>query len=109
MSTLSTQVLDKVLGKPAQGIKVTLERADDFIGSGTTDADGRVRDLNKKESPLEDGNYQLTFYVADYFSKSARETLFPEIMVTIRVSGGESHYHIPLLLDQAGYSTYRET
>ena len=107
MSTLSTHVLDTALGKPAQGIKVTLERADDLIGSGTTDADGRVRDLHKKEAPLGEGNYQLTFYVAEYFSKTGRETLFPEIIVTCRVSGGDDHYHVPLLLSPFGYSTYR--
>ena len=46
MSTLSTHVLDTSLGKPAAGIRVTLERGESVIGHAVTDADGR---------PLTDG------------------------------------------------------
>jgi 5-hydroxyisourate hydrolase len=107
VSTLSTHVLDTALGKPAQGIKVTLECADDLVGSGVTDADGRVRDLHKKDAPLSEGTYRLTFYVADYFSKAGREHFFPEIVVAFRIGGGAEHYHVPMLLSPFGYSTYR--
>ncbi|MFN2637356.1 MAG: hydroxyisourate hydrolase [Gemmatimonadaceae bacterium] len=106
MSTLSTHVLDTAVGRPAQGIKVTLECADDLLGSGVTDADGRVNQLHKKEAPLGEGSYTLTFYVADYFSKAGREFFFPEVVVSFRIKGGE-HYHVPLLLSPFGYSTYR--
>ena len=107
MSTLSTHVLDMALGRPAQGIRVTLERGDDLVGSGTTDTDGRVLDLNKKDAPLGEGSYQMTFYVAEYFSKAGRETFFPEIIIAFRIAAGEEHYHVPLLLSPFGYSTYR--
>lgn len=107
MSTLSTHVLDTALGQPAQGIRVTLERSGDIIGSGVTDADGRVRDIHKKDSPLSQGDYRLTFHVADYFAKSGRESFFPEVVVNFRVAGGAEHYHVPLLLSPFGYSTYR--
>lgn len=107
MSTLSTHVLDTALGRPAQGIRVTLESAGDVVGSGVTDADGRVRDLHKKDAPLSQGSYRLTFYVAEYFSKAGREFFFPEIVVNFRVNGGAENYHVPLLLSPFGYSTYR--
>lgn len=107
MSTLSTHVLDTALGKPAPGIKVTLECADDLVGSGVTDADGRVRDLHKKDAQLNQGSYRLTFYVADYFSKAGRESFFPEVVVNFRIGGGTENYHVPLLLSPFGYSTYR--
>ncbi|HWL39177.1 MAG TPA: hydroxyisourate hydrolase [Gemmatimonadaceae bacterium] len=107
MSTLSTHVLDIALGQPAQGIRVTLERSGDLIGSGTTDADGRLRDLQKQDAPLSEGTYQLTFYVGEYFSKAGREFFFPEVVVNFRVAGGAEHYHVPLLLSPFGYSTYR--
>jgi 5-hydroxyisourate hydrolase len=107
VSTLSTHVLDTALGRPAQGIKVTLERADDLVGSGVTDADGRVSDLHTREAALSEGSYRLTFYVADYFVKTGRESFFPEIAVDFRISGGAEHYHVPLLLSPFGYSTYR--
>jgi 5-hydroxyisourate hydrolase len=107
VSTLSTHVLDTALGRPAQGIKVTLERGDDLLGSGETDADGRVKDLLKKETALAEGSYRLTFYVADYFAKAGRAAFFPEIVVAFRAESGEGHYHVPLLLSPFGYSTYR--
>jgi 5-hydroxyisourate hydrolase len=107
VSTLSTHVLDTALGKPAQGIKVTLECADDLVGSGVTDADGKVRDLHKNAASLSQGSYTLTFYVADYFSKAGRESFFPEIVVNFRIGEGVEHYHVPLLLSPFGYSTYR--
>lgn len=107
MSTLSTHVLDTALGRPAQGIRVTLESSDDLVGSGTTDTDGRVRDLQRKDEPLGEGSYRLTFYVADYFSNAGRETFFPEVIVSFRIAAGTEHYHVPLLLSPFGYSTYR--
>jgi 5-hydroxyisourate hydrolase len=107
VSTLSTHVLDTALGRPAQGIKVTLERADDLVGSGVTDSDGRVRDLHKKEAALGEGSYRLTFYVADYFAKARRESFYTEIVVDFHIGNGAEHYHVPLLLSPFGYSTYR--
>ena len=107
MSTLSTHVLDTALGQPAQGIRVTLERSGDVIGSGITDADGRVRDLHRKDSPLSEGSYRLTFHVADYFAKSGRDAFFPEVVVSFRIAAATEHYHVPLLLSPFGYSTYR--
>ena len=107
MSTLSTHVLDTALGQPAQGIRVTLARSGDVIGSGVTDADGRVRDLQKKDTSLSEGSYTLTFHVAEYFSKAGRDSFFPEIVVNFRIAGDAKHYHVPLLLSPFGYSTYR--
>ncbi len=107
MSTLSTHVLDTALGRPAQGIRVMLEHAGEVVGSGVTDADGRVRDLHKNTASLSRGDYRLTFHIAEYFSKAGRESFFPEIVVDFRISGGEEHYHVPLLLSPFGYSTYR--
>jgi 5-hydroxyisourate hydrolase len=107
VSTISTHVLDTALGRPAQGIRVTLETSDDVVGSGVTDADGRVRDLLRKDASLPAGSYRLTFYVAEYFSNAKREGFFPEIVVSFRVDDDAAHYHVPLLLSPFGYSTYR--
>lgn len=106
MSTISTHVLDTSLGKPAEGIRVTLRRDDSLIGSGTTDDDGRVRDLLEKGSTLTEGNYTLSFSVSDYFSRSKRDAFYGDIQINFRI-GADSHYHVPLLLSPFGYSTYR--
>lgn len=107
MSTLSTHVLDTALGRPARGIRVTLEHDGALIGSGITDANGRVRDLHEKTAQLGGGDYTLRFSVGEYFSASGRETFYSDILVSFRIASGEEHYHVPLLLSPFGYSTYR--
>jgi 5-hydroxyisourate hydrolase len=108
VSTISTHVLDTALGKPAGGVPVTLERATDdmVLGSGATDADGRLGDLVPRENPVREGVYRIRFDVAPYFAATKREALYPEIVIVFRVTSDE-HYHIPLLLSPFGYSTYR--
>jgi len=111
VNTVSTHVLDTALGRPAQGISVTLERDGREVGSGVTDSDGRVRDLVLNEALQLEGEatYRMTFLVADYFSKDARESFYTEIVVSFHVTAGAAHYHVPLLLSPFGYSTYRGT
>jgi 5-hydroxyisourate hydrolase len=106
MSTLSTHVLDTALGRPAQGIRVTLSRGSTELGSAVTDADGRVKDLQGKES-LDEGDYRLTFHVGAYFGAAKRESFYSVITIDFRVGAGTQHYHVPLLLSPFGYSTYR--
>jgi 5-hydroxyisourate hydrolase len=107
MSTISTHVLDISLGEPAAGIRVTLEHDDAMLGSGVTDADGRVHDLLASGEVLGAGVYALTFAVAEYFSATARESFYSEITIRFRIAASAEHYHVPLLLSPFGYSTYR--
>jgi 5-hydroxyisourate hydrolase len=106
MSTISTHVLDTSLGKPAQGIPVELEYGGAIIGSGQTDADGRVSNLVGSGASLEPGDYRLTFDVRDYFRRSDRESFYTIITIQFRIVESQ-HYHVPLLLSPFGYSTYR--
>jgi 5-hydroxyisourate hydrolase len=90
-------------------VSVVLECAVDSgwqpVGRGTTDADGRVRDLLR--SPPEVGRYRLTFDTDSYFRAVGEAGFYPEVSVTFVVGHGEEHYHVPLLLSPFGYSTYR--
>jgi 5-hydroxyisourate hydrolase len=106
MSTISTHVLDTALGKPAEGIRITLHRDASLIGSGVTDSDGRVRDLLEHGSSLAGGDYRLTFSVAEYFG-SKRRSFYNEIVINFYIGEESEHYHVPLLLSPFGYSTYR--
>jgi 5-hydroxyisourate hydrolase len=127
MSAISTHVLDTVLGKPGAGINVRLEimhgggwieaidgpepseRVLDSPGgwvelaTGTTDDDGRCRGLAADASA---GLYRLTFDTGAYFARHARASIYPEISISFRCDG-EGHYHLPLLLSDNSYTTYR--
>jgi 5-hydroxyisourate hydrolase len=107
VSTISTHVLDTSLGKPAAGVRVTLRRDGSLIGSGETNEDGRVTNLLEKDSSLAEGEYTLTFGVADYFSKSRRDTFYGDVEIKFMIASASEHYHVPLLLSPFGYSTYR--
>jgi 5-hydroxyisourate hydrolase len=111
MSAITTHVLDTSRGRPAAGVGVVLEsRAGDgwtVIGSGTTDADGRLRTLLAADQALLPGVYRLTFETGPYFALDRRPTLYPSIAITFETLNGETHYHVPLLVAPFGYSTYR--
>ncbi len=107
MNAITTHVLDTVLGKPGAGICVSLEKRINqqwsHVGKGVTDADGRCRDLAANPEP---GKYRLTFETGEYLTRQARSTLYPEIIVVFDF-GGDAHYHLPLLLSDNCYTTYR--
>lgn len=105
MSTVSTHVLDTSIGKPAEGIKVTLERGADILGTAVTNADGRVAEFPGGVT-LEEGAYRLRFLIDEYFQRGKRSTFYSEITINFRI-GTDEHYHLPLLLGPFGYATYR--
>jgi 5-hydroxyisourate hydrolase len=103
--SVSTHVLDAVLGAPAANIPVRLDSAVGadwtLIATRTTDSGGRVADL---AGELDPGIYRLVFDVADHLGPSA---FYPEVTVTFRIVDGATHHHVPLLLSPFAYSTYR--
>lgn len=107
MSKITTHVLDTVLGKPAAGIQVSLDHRIngewESVGRSLTDGDGRCRDFSEI---LERGVYRLTFDTARYLRDQGRSTIYPEITIIFE-HVGEDHYHLPLLLSDNCFTTYR--
>jgi 5-hydroxyisourate hydrolase len=107
MTGITTHVLDVVLGKPASGIAVRLERREgeawNTVFNGITDSDGRCRDCAQDASQ---GAYRLTFSTGEYLAQKGRASIYPEISI-IFLHSGKDHYHLPLLLSDNSYTTYR--
>jgi 5-hydroxyisourate hydrolase len=107
MSAITTHVLDAVLGAPAVGVAVRLETLQDElwtdVSEGATDVDGRCRGL---ADDAEAGVYRLTFATRFYLAAQGRSSIYPEIAITFECSG-DVHYHLPLLLSDNSYTTYR--
>jgi 5-hydroxyisourate hydrolase len=107
MSAITTHVLDTSRGRPAAGVPVRLEHAGGVLGSGATDADGRLRDLLPPDAPLAAGVYRLVFDTGVYFRAQGTEGFYPHVAIDFEVRDGAQHYHVPLLLNPFGFSTYR--
>jgi 5-hydroxyisourate hydrolase len=114
MSSISSHVLDTTLGRPAQKIRVRLQRLELVDGAqrwttlaeALTDENGRIARF-EAESPLAAGTYRVCFDTRTYLEADGRPVFYPQIDIVLAVEGGEEHYHVPLLLSPFGYSTYR--
>jgi len=109
MSQLTTHILDTTRGKPAPGITIILYRGENDewteIARGVTNADGRIADLLKTEK-LEHCIHKMRFETKDYFDSHQIKTFYPYVEIIFDITSDE-HYHVPLLLNPFGYSTYR--
>ncbi|MFL5773265.1 MAG: hydroxyisourate hydrolase [Flavisolibacter sp.] len=111
MSQLTTHILDTSKGKPAVGVMVILyqDQKDTWleVSRRRTNNDGRIADLLQKNVVLESGVYKLRFETKQYFdSNGGIKTFFPFVEIIFDIQDNE-HYHVPLLLNPFGYSTYR--
>ncbi len=102
--SVSTHVLDSVLGRPAMGIAVRLIAGGDLLGEGVTDDDGRCL-LVEGATGL--GAHRLVFSTGPWFAEQGRESFYPEVVLTFDVREPGEHHHVPLLLAPFAYSTYR--
>ena len=98
-------------GLPSPGVNVTLEKhvGKDWqpLAQGVTNEQGRIGELFPGKQAFEAGEYRVVFKTGDYFKKAGRDTFFPEIPVQFTVTRTNEKLHIPLLLSQYGYSTYK--
>jgi len=110
MSQLTTHILDTTKGKPASGVSIILFKQKNNtwieLAKGITNADGRIPDLLSKDTLLETGTYKMKFETKTYFDKDKIASFYPFVEIVFDIATRE-HYHIPLLLNPFGYSTYR--
>ena len=110
VSQLTTHVLDTSIGKPGKNISIKLqERRNEnwfTISQGITNTDGRIADLLAQERILPAGNYNLIFNTQKYFDAQNTKGFYPEVSIQFCIEDA-SHYHVPLLINPYGYSTYR--
>jgi 5-hydroxyisourate hydrolase len=111
MSWLTTHILDTSRGRPASGVLVVCERETNGqfveVARGTTDPEGRLKNLFAASEPVRAGVHRLTFEVGSYFAALQESTMYPRVQIVFQTLVGEEHYHVPLLISPFGYSTYR--
>ncbi|HGG4727765.1 TPA: hydroxyisourate hydrolase [Salmonella enterica subsp. enterica serovar Hvittingfoss] len=108
---ISVHVLNLKTGVPSEGVTVVLDKKEGDkwvqLNSAITSQDGRINALYPAGQEINPGDYRVTFETGKYYAAHNEDTFFPEIPVIIHVPKAGEHYHVPLLLSQYGYSTYR--
>jgi len=114
MTKLTTHVLDIYSGKPGRGIKVDLYHIQnnkrEKLKSVTLNNDGRVDKPLIEGNSFKEGQYELVFFIGDYFKKITNLPKTPfldEVVIKFGISNPNEHYHVPLLVSPWSYSTYR--
>ncbi len=103
---LTTHVLDTARGRPAAGVRLTLQEAGGpALAQAVTNVDGRTDAPLLSGMPLRAGVYELEFDVGRYFAEAA--PFLDIIPIRFTISEPEAHYHVPLLVSPGAYSTYR--
>jgi len=109
-SHLTTHALDTSIGIPANKMVVSLQDFKDnkweTISVGITNNDGRITDVIAPGKYLSPGIYNIIFKTGDYYTKNNQKGFYPEVAIQFTVTD-ENHYHVPLLINPFGYSTYK--
>jgi len=108
---VSSHILDTSVGLPAKGVMISMykmggEQAWTKLQSRVTNEDGRASNFLSWEQ-FQPGTYKMHFSTGQYFKERATETFYPFAEVVFEIKDPQQHYHIPLLLNPYGYSTYR--
>ena len=113
MTKLTTHVLDTYTGKPGGNIKVEvyhISNKRNKINSVILNSDGRTDKPLIEGDSFKEGQYELVFFVGDYFNKITNLPKTPfldEVVIKFGISDTNEHYHVPLLVSPWSYSTYK--
>ena len=114
MTKLTTHVLDVYSGKPGKGSKVDLYYVKndkrEKLNSVILNNDGRTDQALVDGANFKEGQYEIVFFVGDYFKKITDIQEIPfldDVIIKFGISNAKEHYHVPLLVSPWSYSTYR--
>ena len=113
MTKLTTHCLDTFSGKPAKGIKVeiySISGKREKLNSTVLNDNGRSDKPLIEGATFKEGQYEIIFFVGDYFKNITTLSKIPflnEVVIRFGVSNPKEHYHVPLLVSPWSYSTYR--
>ena len=80
------------------------------LNSTTLNNDGRADRPLVEGNNFKEGQYELVFFVGDYFKKITdlpKTPFLNEVVIRFGIFNPKEHYHVPLLVSPWSYSTYR--
>lgn len=110
VSQITTHVLDTAVGLPGKDIVIKMQSQQNgiwqTIAQGITNSDGRIPDLLPQERILKPDTYKMVFDTGSYYKQQNIKTFYPMVEIMFNTFD-DAHYHVPLLVNPFGYSTYR--
>jgi 5-hydroxyisourate hydrolase len=86
-------------------------KAPKLLKTVSTNADGRTGEPLLSAEEMKVGEYELIFYVGDYFGKESSASIqvpfLDRVPIRFGIDDPASSYHIPLLTSPWSYTTYR--
>ncbi|EER34978.1 conserved hypothetical protein [Candida tropicalis MYA-3404] len=135
VAPITCHILDTTRGKPASNVVVQLYHISSnpkdldnssipiHFASSKTDSDGRIKNwifdpnqnlenlgiIEQNWDDLKPGIYKVKFLTGKYFLNLSNDrTFFPFVEIIFIIEDPpDNHYHIPLLLSNHSYTTYR--
>jgi 5-hydroxyisourate hydrolase len=114
---LSTHVLNTAQGIPAVGMQIELWSFEGtvpkLLKTVRTNGDGRTDQPVLGPEEMKVGQYELVFYVGEYFARinstATKAPFLDRVPVRFGIADSAASYHVPLLVSPWAYSTYRGT
>ena len=104
---ISTHILDTQKGIPAKDVRAKLfkfvENRWNILSENVTNEDGRIN----FNIDSEEGRYKISFDLEEYYHWDNQEYFFPKAEIEFLIKDTNRKYHVPLLLNPYGYTTYR--
>ena len=115
MAGITTHVLNTVTGKPGAGMRIDFSVQEGetwrLVKTVRSNGDGRTDDMILKPEDTNVGQYELMFYVSDYFATQgvpqADPPFIEKVPVRFAVFDPKQHYHVPMLATSWSCATYR--
>jgi len=112
---LTTHMLDTANGKPGDGVRIDFSVLDGsaykLIKTVRTNADGRTPEPLLNAETMKVGQYQLMFYLAEYYTKLGTQLPNPPFLdkavIQFGMADATAHYHVQVLATPWSYTTYR--
>ena len=112
---LSTHVLDTARGLPAREMQIELWSLSGprprLLKTVRTNADGRTDAPLLEAEEMRPGEYELVFFVGDYFAPQPGAAsglrFLDRVPVRFGIADATASHHVPLLCSPWSYSTYR--
>jgi 5-hydroxyisourate hydrolase len=115
MATVTTHLLNSVLGTHAGGVGIALLRigpseARTVVFERTTDAGGRLAETVKITSEDADAQYELVFQTGQYFAGQSlphpAKQIVKEVVIRFSMPDPSASYHIPLMIAPNSHSVW---